>query len=108
VLLPAAARVGRRLELPDQPQLLQRRLELGAEHAPLDPRQREQRGLDRRSLAIAPEVRAQTCAQVAGPADVQHLVVSVAKEVDARSARRPVGEAPLVVDAALARGRQLP
>ena len=38
VLLPATARVGRRLELADQPHLLERRLELGAEHAPLDPR----------------------------------------------------------------------
>ena len=41
VLLPAAAGVGRRLELADQAHLLERGFQLGAEHAPLDPLERE-------------------------------------------------------------------
>ena len=92
VLLPAAARVGRRLELADQPQLLERGLELGAQHAPLDAVEREQGSLDRRTLALAAEVGAQPGAQVARTTDVEHLVVAVAEEVDAGPRRGAAGE----------------
>ena len=70
-----AAGVRGRAQLAEQPQLLERRLELRAEHAPLDPLDRAERGLDRRPLPLGAEVRAQPRAQVAGPADVEHLVV---------------------------------
>ena len=43
---PRDARVRRRPQLADQPQLLERRLELGAEHAPLDPLDGAERRLD--------------------------------------------------------------
>ena len=49
----AAARVRRRAQLADQPHLLERRLELGAEHAPLDPLDGAERGLDRGPLPLA-------------------------------------------------------
>ena len=42
--------VRRRAQLADQPQLLERGLELRAEHAPLDPVERAERGLDRGPL----------------------------------------------------------
>src|SRR5205085_1392651 len=87
VLLPTAARVGGRLQLPDQPQLLERGLELGAEHAPLDPVECHQRRLNRRPLALAPEVGAKTGAEVTGPADVEHLSVPVTEEADGWRAR---------------------
>src|SRR4029079_5557508 len=73
----AAAGVRRRLQRSDQPHLLQCRLELGAEHAPLDPPEREQRRLDGGPLAIALEVRTKPRAQVPRPADVEHLFVPV-------------------------------
>ena len=50
---PRDARVRRRPQLADQPQLLERRLELGAEHAPLDPLDRAERRLDRGPLPLA-------------------------------------------------------
>src|SRR5204863_5704168 len=105
-LLPAAARVRGRIELADQPQLLERGLELRAEHAPFDPVEREQRGLDRGSLALAAEVRAQPGPEVARPADVQHLAVPVTKEVDPRFRRGAASERALVVDAPFPRSRQ--
>ena len=108
MLLPAAARVRRGLELADQPELLERRLELGAQHAPFDPVERQQCRLDRRPLALAAEVGAQTDAQVTGAADVEHLVVAVTEEVDAGPSGRAAGERALVVDPALARGRERP
>ena len=107
VLLPAPARVGRRLELPDQAQLLECRLELGTEDSPLDALEREQGRFDRGPLALAPEVGAQTGAEVAGSPDVQHLVVAVAKQVDAGPRRRSVGKRALGMDPALARCREL-
>ena len=102
-LLPAAARVGRRLELADEPQLLERGLELRAQHAPFDPLEREERSLDRRPLAFAAEVGAQPGAQVARSTHVQHLVVAIAEEVDAGPRRGAAGEPALVVDPTLAR-----
>src|SRR5205085_4440820 len=103
VLLPTAARVGGRLQLPDQPQLLERGLELGAEHAPLDPVECHQRRLNRRPLALAPEVGAETGAEVTGPADVEHLSVPVTEEVDAWPGGSAARERALVVDPALPR-----
>src|SRR5262249_32493983 len=90
-------------QLPDQPQLFERGLELRAEHAPLDPVQSEKRGLDRWSLAFASEVGAQARAQVAGPADVEHLLVPVMEQVDTGPARRPMRQRALAIHTPLAR-----
>ena len=108
MLLPAPARVGRRLELADQPQLLERRLELGTEDAPLNAFEREQRRLHRGPLALTPEVGAQAGAKIAGSPDVQHLIVAVAKQVDARPRGRSVRERALGMYPALTRRRELP
>ena len=78
-----AARVRGRAQLAQQAQLLERGLELRAEDAPLDPLERAERRLDRRPLPLGAEVRPQPCPQVARAADVEHLVVPVAEEVDA-------------------------
>src|SRR5215211_3650513 len=102
VLLPAAAGVRRRLELADQPQLLERRLELGAQHAPLEPLEREQGRLDGRPLPVTPEVGAEARTEVPRAADVEHLVVAVTKEIDAGSSWGALGQRALAVDAALA------
>ena len=107
MLLPAPARVGRRLELADQAQLFECCLELGTEEAPLDALEREQRRFDRGPLAVAPEVGAQTGAKIAGPPDVEHLIVAVAKQVDAGPRGRSVRKRALVMDSALARRREL-
>ncbi len=106
MLLPAAAGIGRRLELADQPDLLECGLELRAQDAPLDAVERQQRRLDRGPLALTSEVGAKTGAQVAGATDVEHLLVAVSKEVDAGPSGRAAGEGPLVVDPALARRRE--
>ena len=106
-----AAGVRGRAQLAQQAQLLERRLELGAEHAPLDPLERAQRRLDRRPLPLGAEVRAQPRAQVPGPADVEHLVVAVAEEVDARLRRRAGRErsaCPRAAAPAARRGRRGP
>ena len=68
-----------------QAQLLERGLELRAELAPLDPLERAERRLDRGPLAAAREVRAEPRAEVSRLADVEHGVVPVAEEVDARA-----------------------
>src|SRR5204862_303920 len=81
-ILPSA-HVGRRIELADQTQFLERGLELRAQHAPFDPVEREQGRLDRGSLPFASEVGAEAGAQVARATHVQHLAVAVAEEVDA-------------------------
>ena len=104
---PERAGVRRRPELADQPRFLERGLELGAEHAPLDPLEREERGLDGGPLPLGAEVRAQPGPQVAGAADVEHLVVPVTEEVDARPRRGAEGERALAVDAPHARSGQL-
>ena len=104
---PGAARVRGRPQLAQQPELLERRLELGAEHAPLDPLERAERGLDRRPLPLGAEVGAQPRAQVAGAADVEHLLVAVAEEVDARPRRRARDERALRREPAGARRREL-
>ena len=57
----------------------------------------------RPAAAVAAEVRAQPRAQVAGAADVQHLLVAVAEEVDARPRRRTGGERALAVQPPCAR-----
>src|SRR5439155_7321297 len=102
VVAPTAARVGRRLQLADQAHLLERRLELGSGDVPLDPVERRQRRLDRRALAFAAEVGAKARAQIAGAADVEHLSVAVAKQIDPRARRSAVCKRTLAVDAALA------
>ena len=104
---PRAAGVGRRPQLAQEPQLLERRLELRAEDAPLDPLERAERRLDRRPLAVGLEVRAQPGAEVARAADVEHLAVAVVEEVDARTRRRAGGEQALRRQPARARRRQL-
>ena len=63
----------------------------GAEHVPLDALEGVERGLDRGALALGAEVGAQASAEVARPADVEHLVVPVAgsgRRPDARALRR--------------------
>src|SRR5262249_21197977 len=101
--LPSPARIGRGIELADQPYLLKRSLELRAQHAPLDTVEREQRRLDRGSLPLAPEVGPEARAQVARATDVEHLSTTVVKEVDAGPGRRAPRKSPLVVDAAPSR-----
>ena len=98
-----AARVRRRAQLAQQAQLLEPRLELRPEHAPLDPLERAERRLDRRPLPLGAEVRPQPRAQVAGAADVEHLLVPVAKEVDAGARRRTGDERALARQPACAR-----
>ena len=88
----------------DQPELLQRGLELGAQDAPLDAVERQGR-LHRRPLALASEVRAQTGPQVARAADVQHLTVAISEEVHTGSRGGSFRERPLVVDPTFARRR---
>ncbi len=66
-----AARVRRRPQLAEKPQLLERRLELGARLAPLDPLERAERRLDGGPLPLAGEVRAEARAQLPRAADVQ-------------------------------------
>ena len=78
------ARVRRGPELAEQAQFLQRRFELGPGDSPLDPLERRQRSLHRRTLTIGPEVRAKTRPEITGAADVQDLVVTITEEVDAR------------------------
>src|SRR5215218_4900462 len=70
---PRRARVRGRPQLPQQPQLLERSLELGADDAPLDRLDGRERRLDRRTLPLGAEVRAQARAQVACATDVEHL-----------------------------------
>ena len=85
---PRDPRVRRRAQLADHAQLLERGLELGAEHAPLDALDRGERRLDRRPLPVGAEVRAQPRAQIARTPDVEQLVVAVVEAVDARPRRR--------------------
>ena len=103
---PCDPRVRRRAQLPDQAELLDRCLELGAEHPPFDPLDGRERSLDRRPLPVAAEVGAEACAQVACAADVEHRVVAVTEEVDAGPRRRTEGEAALVPDAPRPRRRE--
>src|SRR5437868_15116838 len=98
------ARVRRRTELLDQPQLLERRLELRAEDAPLDPLERAHRRLDRGPLPLGPEIRPQPRAQVARAADVEDDVAGAVEQVDAGPRRRAEGEVSLVPDASRACG----
>src|SRR5213076_2637426 len=88
-------------------QLLERGFELRAEHAPLHPVERAERGLHRGPLPLGPEVRAKSRAQIACAADVEHLVVRVAEEVDAGPLRRAEREMPLPVHAPRSRGGEL-
>jgi hypothetical protein len=102
-----AAGVRRRSQLPQQPQLLERRLELGAELAPLDAFERAERCLDGRPLPLAGEVRAQPRTEVSRPPDVERLAVLVTEDVDARRARRLGNEGALHMQAPRPRSSQL-
>ena len=82
-------------QLADEAELLERRLELRPELAPLDPLERAERSLDGRPLAVAREVGTQPRPQVARLADVEDGVVPVAEEVDARRRRRAGDERSL-------------
>ena len=84
-----AACVRGRPQLAEQPELLQRRLELGAGHAPVHPLQRPERRLDCGPLALAGEVRAKASAQVAGPTDVEREPAASAEDVHPRSRGAP-------------------
>jgi hypothetical protein len=94
------------LELPDQPEFLEGGLELGAEDAPLDPFDGEQGRLHRGALRFALEVGTQACAQVAGAADVEHLLVAVAEEVHPGPRRRAAHQRSLGVHTSLAGSSQ--
>ena len=104
---PGAAGIRRRPQLAQEPQLLERSLELGAEHAPLDPLERAKRRLDGRPLPLGPEVRAKPRAEVAGASHVEHLLVPVAEEVDPRPLRRSRDERALARQPARARRREV-
>ena len=104
---PRAAGVCRRPQLAEKPELLERSLELGAEHAPFDPLERSERGLDGRPLPLGPEVGAQPGAEVTRPSDVEHLLVAVAEEVDPRPLRRSRDERALARKPAGARRREV-
>ena len=104
---PRAARVRRRPELPQEPQLVERGLELAATGLPVDLRQRTERRLDSRPLPLAGEVRAEPGAEVARAPDVQRLAVRVAEHVGARRRRCLRDERALGVEAAGPRRRQL-
>ena len=97
---PCHSRVRGRPQLADQPKLLQRGLELGAEHPPLDSLGRRDGRLHRRPLALRAEVRAESRAQVAGATDVEHLAVPVVEQIDTGSRRRAEREVPTVPDPA--------
>src|SRR5262249_12587901 len=84
-------------QLADQAHLVQRRGELRSVPTPLDALGRTQRGLDRRTLPCAAEVRTQPCLQIARLAHVQHLAEAVAEEVDAGPRRRTADETALAV-----------
>src|SRR5436190_9555759 len=61
--LPPPARVGRRIELADQSQLVERGLELRTLHTPFDPIEGKQGRLDGGSLPLASEVGPEAGAQ---------------------------------------------
>jgi hypothetical protein len=93
-----ASCVRRGTKLPNQTQLLERGLELRSEDSPLDPLERAERGFHRRPLPPAREVRPEPRAKVACLADVEHHLIPVVEEVDARSGRRPCDKRPLGVE----------
>ena len=90
-----AARVRRGSQVAQEPQLLERRLELGARLAPLDPLERAERRLDGGPLPLAGEVRAQARAQLPRAADVERHPAGAPEHVDARARRRARDERAL-------------
>ena len=104
---PRAARVRGRPQLAQEPQLFERRLELGAGLAPLDRVEGAERRLDRGSLAPAREVRAKPRPEVPRAADVEGEPVRAAEDVDARACRRARDERALHVESAGARRGEL-
>ena len=102
-----AARVRRGSQVAEEPQLLERRLELGAGLAPLDPLERAERRLDGGPLPLAGEVRAKARAQLPRAADVERHPAGATEHVDARARRRARDERALRVQAPRARSREL-
>ena len=102
-----AARVRRRSQVAEEPQLLERRLELGARLAPLDPLERAERRFHRGPLPLAGEVRAKACAQLPRAADVQRHPTGAPEHVDAGARRRARDERALRVQAPRARSGEL-
>ena len=82
--------VGGRAQAGDQLELEERGLELGAQRPGLDPGRRLDGPLDGRPQRPAREVRADARAQIGRLADVEHRIVGVAEEVDARAGRHPL------------------
>ena len=81
------AAVGIRPQPQDQLELHQRRLQLASQRPRLDPLGRLQRVLDRPPKPAAGEVRAHAGAQVGRLSHVQHTIVAVVEQVDARPGR---------------------
>ena len=104
---PRAARVRRRAQLAQKPQLVERGLELAPAALPLDARQRAEGGLDGRPLPLAGEVRAQSGAEISRPAHVERLPVPVAEDVRPGRRRGTGDERALRLQAPGARCRQL-
>ena len=102
-----AARVRRRPQVAEEPQLLERRLELGARLAPLDPLERPERRLHGGPLPLAGEVRAEARAQLPRAADVERHPTGAPEHVDAGARRRARDERALRVQAPRARGGEL-
>ncbi len=103
---PRGTRVGRRAQLAEEAELLERGLELRPEHAPLHAVERPEGRLDRGALSSTREVRAQARAQVARLADVEHRAVAVVEEVDAGQGRSARDEGALRAELPRARRRQ--
>jgi hypothetical protein len=102
---PASAT--RRSDRDEQPgRWPERGFELRSEHPRFDPLDCPERRLDLRALPLGAEVRAQAGTQIPRAADVEHLVIAVAKEVDAGAGRRSVREVALVEHPPGARRRQ--
>ena len=104
---PRATSIRRRTQLTKHAQLLQCRLDLVAERAPLDAGQRTECRLHGRPLALAAEIRAQARPQVSRTPDIERLVVPVPEDVDAGRRRRGCDERPLGMEATRPRSGEL-
>ena len=102
-----AARVRRRPQVAEEPQLLERRLELRARLAPLDPLERAERRLDGGPLPLAGEVRAEARAELPRAADVERHPAGAPEHVDAGARRRARDERALRVQSPRARSGEL-
>jgi hypothetical protein len=103
---PRVAHVAGRPPAPDQLELAERGLELGARGRGLDALERRQRALDARRLPARAEVRAHAGTQIARLADVERLSPAIAHDVDARPGRQAGCEVPPRPRASRCRHRQ--